>query len=390
MKSIDAFAHILMANGSNSAGMTFSLEVFILTSQSWKPIVSAKTNGRGVWRAKTGFSQNGSAPQLRLTEPKETAASARSISQVLAQNSRLSYNSDKQILSVDFGTVARLEEASFTLKASSAKFRKQSHVVAGQLISDNISTLASAPISTTRPGIVGPAAPVKPGGVDVERYNAELIKFKAIEADLQRKITSKDQVLKERNEEVSVGTKRITLLESQLAKSTESETKLKRENEVFVAEAIKKVPLQNIAAKFGAGVDAANKKMLNEKQPYRFGKVELDIKGTLGNDGDIALINLVDMEKIAVGSTIPGLKMELIPQLEALDSETSVQVPNVTGLTETVVRRTLHEVGLRLEVVNKSVDDKSNLPIGQSISQAPRAGVVVQRADTVYVVFPTV
>lgn len=403
MKVIEAFAHILTDEGVDAVGVTAILESYVLSSRRWVKIATARSVAKGLWQAKVSQLQPGAfyAPILRLTEPGTPAP------RVLAQAGNLSYNASKQILSVDFGLVERLEETAYPLTASNALFRRSKYTVAGQpkrakissamlirnvaMLSPGITSSAVRPGLAVNVGATNTAAaaetPVTRSPV-LDTFDSEILKFKAKEAKLQLQISQKDQQLSVRNVELNTVKSRVTELEANLSKAVESETNLKKENAAFVAEAKRKAPIQSIAANIGAEVDAANRKLLSEKRPYRFGRIELDLRGTVSTDGQsMALANLVDLEKLGGGTSLPGLKMELLSEREQSEVSTSVEVPDVTGLTETAVRRLLQAVGLRLESVSKSVEPGAKIPIGQSIQQSPKAGAELSRNMAVLVVF---
>ena len=101
----------------------------------------------------------------------------------------------------------------------------------------------------------------------------------------------------------------------------------------------------------------------------------------------MSLASLVDLKTLGGATVLPGVKFEILPDTLPTESKTDVDVPDVTGLTETAVRRLLQAVGLRLEMVHKSIEPTTNIPIGLSIQQSPVAGTKLARTETVLVVF---
>lgn len=372
MKLIEAFAQIMTSEGKEAAGLSVDLEVFVLASRRWAKIGSAKAAAKGIWQAKAkpAPSEFPYAPILRLTE------SGTAGPRVIAQNCHLSYDPTHQTLTADFGLVELLGESAYALKASNAKFSRVKYIVAGQ----------PKQAITVRPSLIRPTNLASVGTIStVDTFNSEMLKFKAREAELQIKINQSDQELKKQIVALATEKSRIASLETQIAKLVASEAQLKKENEIYTDEEKRKAPIQDIVANIGAVVDTANNKLLSEKRPYRFGKIEVDLKGTLSKDGQsMTFLNMAELGKISTGSALSGLKVELLPQRGQADTATKQIVPDVTGLTETAVRRLLSQSGLRLEAISKS---ESKVPIGQSMSQSPKPGAEAPQNKTVLVVF---
>ncbi len=368
MKTIEAFARILNADGTDAVGVLLHLETYVLASRRWVKLDSAKSVAKGIWKAKVTRLREGAyyAPILRL---KETSG-------ILAQSGYLTYNTSTQTLSVDFGTVERLEQTTFSLIASNNRFNRVNYTIAGQPKKANASITATTIATAATNNNLR------------DTYNAELFKLQSTEAALRLKITQKDELLVTKNVSITGKNKRIAELEKKLSERIESETKLRKKNEIFTSETNRKTSINDIASGVGAEIDAANKKLRSNKQPYRFGKIELNLRGTISKDGKtITPVNFLDLSNMGAVAALPGMTMELLPETEKPEVTTSVKVPDVTGLTETVVRRLLNEVGLRIEVVTKSVASEARIPIGQSIQQSPKAGTDLPRSNTVLVVF---
>ncbi len=369
MKTIEAFARILTGDGADAVGVLVSLETYVLASRRWVRLASVKSVAKGTWQAKVTKLRTGAyyAPILRLKEPNG----------ILAQSGYLTYNTSTQTLSVDFGTVERLEQTTFSLIASSKQFNRVKYTIAGQPKKANTSSIVASTV-----------AAAATNNQLLDTYSAEVFKFKATEADLRLQLSSKDKLLVNKDVLITDKNKRIGELEKKLLERIASETKLKKQNETFTSEIIRKTSINDIASGVGAEIDAANKKLRSNKQPYRFGKIELNLRGTIGKDGKtITPVNFVDLENISTAATLPGMILELLPAKDNTEVITSVNVPDVTGLTETVVRRLLNEVGLRLEVVTKSIGSETKIPVGQSMQQSPKAGDDLPRSKTVLVVF---
>ncbi len=395
MKVIEAFARILSDEGADAVGVTVNLEVYVLSSRRWVRLASAKSAAKGIWQAKATRLRSGAfyAPMLRLTEAGNPAP------RVLAQSGKLSYNATSQVLSVDFGQVERLAETAYPLSASNSRFSRIQHTVAGQAkraevssatLMRNIALASNINLSRTTAASTGNATVATGNTTLLDTYNAEVLKLRSNEAKLQSQLSQKDQLLATRQQDLSKASSRIAELESTLAKSLANEAKLKEENASFSATASHKAPIQDIAANIGAEVDAANRRLRDAQHGYRFGKIELDLRGSVSDDGQsMALASLVDLSRLSAGVALPGVKLELLPKRERPITSDNVKVPDVSGLTETAVRRLLQAAGLRLEPVSKSLGPKPKIPVGQAIQQSPKAGAEIARGERVLVVFAT-
>ncbi len=401
MNTIKAQAHILTDEGKDASGATISLEAYVLTSRRWIKMVTAKSNTQGIWKATVTRLQQGAfyAPILRLTEPGNPAP------RVLSQGGYVSYNTTKKIFTLDFGTIERLEEVSYPLKASSSAFSRSKLTVAGQAKKSKVSIvniLRNNPGGAIFPGSINPTIAThfpagRTGTVSaaealrrnpvLDNFDAEILKFNAKEAGLLSTITKKDNLLKSKNIELSTTKVQLKAIKEKLSKAEEIEKVLKKQNEIFVNEAKRKTSIQDIAANIGTQVDKANKKLEQDKRSYRFGRIELDLRGTVSTDGQkMTLASLVDLKELGTNVSLPGIKVEILP--ETASSEISgVTVPTVIGLTETAVRRLLQAVGLQFERIDKTVENNADIAIGQSIQQSPTAGTKLQRGETVLVVF---
>lgn len=383
MKIIQAYAHFFTDEGLNSSGITASLETYILSRQTWKKIATAKSDIKGTWQVKVEQIRDIYAPILRLTELGSPTP------RVLAQGGYLSYNKTKNILNIDFGHIERLEETAYPLAASSSLFRRSKLTISGQAKKENISITSifrEARILSNE-SISRPIASTIKHAPILERFDAEVIKFKSTETKLQSKIIEKDILLSRQNQDIKTIKAQLSKSKQKLSQSVAIEKELRKQNQDFVKEAQRKTPIQDIAASIGNEVDEANKKLRKRNRPYQFGRIELDLRGTVSSDGQsMALASLVDLKAAGRHSVLPSIKMEILPH-NPPTKITGVVVPDVVGLTETVVRRLLQAAGLRLEVVNKSVVLDDNAPIGQSIQQFPESNKRLARGESVLVIF---
>ena len=396
MKIIEAYAHILTSNSSNAKNINISLEGYVLSSRRWVRLISAKTNSKGIWQVKTLKlkSEAPYAPQLRLIETESSNVNPR----VLTQTAFLSYNSTAQTLFVDFGQVQQLEQASYPLKFSNRRFGRSKLTVAGQPKKMVILAVAATNfnLNTTTTAITHAAAleaanvanKIKTSQAVLDSFNVEYLKFQANETRLNSTIIQKDQLLATKSIEINDNKTRIKSLETQLNKMVESEKQLKIDNQVFISEAKRKTSIQDIASNIGAEIDAANRIMRDKKQPYQFGRIELDLRGTISNDGNtMSMIGISELTKLKNGVTSPSVKLELIPEYEQTETASTIKTPDVIGLTETAARRLLQAVGLQLQSISKSISTDAKIPIGLSIQQAPKANTAISIGSTILVVF---
>lgn len=338
MKKITASAQIVNEAGEPVSGIMVVLEVFGLANARWVKVGSAKSNARGSWGVSQPLevSDRSFAPMLRLVEDRRPKP------RFLTQKCQLKYNSADQTLRVNFAAVTRVD------------------------------------VSATRPA----ATHLR------DTFDAEVLRFRSNEASMRSTIVLKDQQLATNKVELTGAKRRIEELQADLSRVTLAENRLKLENQRFVEEASREAPIGDIAANIGTQVDAANRRLEEERRPYRFGKIKLDLKGTVSSDGQkMSMAKLVDLEKLKSGVTFPGVNLELLPDRTPKPASTAVEVPDVTGLTETAVRRVLQAFGLRLEKIDKSVESDSKHAIGQSIQQIPGSGSELPRNQSVRVVF---
>ena len=106
-------------------------------------------------------------------------------------------------------------------------------------------------------------------------------------------------------------------------------------------------PLQTIASNIGAQVAAANQKLQSEQKPYQIQNIQVELRGTLSGDGQA--MNLVKLGELKEGLAHTSLVRLDLTTSHNKPLENTTLVPDVSGFTESVVRRLLSSVGLRLE-----------------------------------------
>lgn len=415
MKSLQVFALLFTDEGKPLANAKVRVEYFQLASNSWTALASGATDAQGNLSLKIALANNDTlAPNLRLCEDvKET--------RVLAQHVQLSYDARNQALICDFGHVEQLDDTAYSFTSvqtssmplilsgqskrpnitTAVLMRTLASTAAPSITTRNISTVDAAiaatqvkqPVNTqtiaqaTNQTIAQATTATQPAlSISADVFNAELIRFKALETDLQLQISAKDRELSTIKAETQNLKLETQSLKAALERAQQAEAKLKQENEQFVAESQRLSPIQNIAANIGAQVAAANQQLRSEQQPYQIQNIQIELRGTLSPDGQA--INLLKMAELKEGIANASLvKMDLVTTQKPVAQEPTSTVPDVTGFTESVARRLLKSVGLKMEMVNRPVGANSQYVIGQAITQSPAAGTQIKHSEPVYVVF---
>lgn len=211
---------------------------------------------------------------------------------------------------------------------------------------------------------------------------AELINMKTKESLLADIALYKNNLTTKENE-LTYSRDKITSLESQVATLSSENEALARQNTAVTS------PITAIAANIGSQIYQANENLKDKANPYKVGNIQVELHGALSDDGNsMTLWNLADIKG---GGTDKGsvVTLDIEENTTASAADNTIVIPDVTGLTESVVKRLLASIGLKLDSVARSVSEDSGLTIGQSISQAPAASTAVSQGATVLVVFAT-
>jgi len=211
---------------------------------------------------------------------------------------------------------------------------------------------------------------------------AELINMKIKESLLADIALYKNNLTTKENE-LTYSRDKITSLESQVATLSSENEALARQNTAVTS------PITAIAANIGSQIYQANENLKDKANPYKVGNIQVELHGALSDDGNsMTLWNLADIKG---GGTDKGsvVTLDIEENTTAGAVDNTIVIPDVTGLTESVVKRLLASIGLKLDSVARSVSEHSELTIGQSISQAPAASTAVSKGATVLVVFAT-
>lgn len=122
----------------------------------------------------------------------------------------------------------------------------------------------------------------------------------------------------------------------------------------------------------------------NEGSPYKLSNISVKLKALIHEEGgsmSASLLNLENSENVN-GDAISELVFDLSPV--STREQGGIPIPNLTGLTETAVRRILKSLGLKLNPVYQK---KATVVNGDSFQQTPAQGVSVQPNQIVTVIF---
>jgi hypothetical protein len=142
------------------------------------------------------------------------------------------------------------------------------------------------------------------------------------------------------------------------------------------------VPIQDLYTNIVSEIEAATE--TSSDSAFKLSNISLKLKAVIHGDGEslsASLLNLENSENVN-GNAISELVFDITP---VHNRETSGGImPNVTGLTETAVRRILKSLGLRLNPVYQQKDTVVN---GDSFKQSPASGANIQPNQLITVIF---
>lgn len=408
MKTIQVRAKLLSEEGNGLANKKVAVESFDLDKNTWRAIANVVSNRIGAVSVNVAFGQNiQQAPNLRLIE------AGGSPTRVLAQHCYMNYVKRSQVLTCDFGEVEYLDDSAFKVAPVLSSFQKDKTVLSGQVRRPDVSALSAirSALLTARSGAVVSDAVVSArlpeelvstgananavSGVTLDAFNAEVLKLTVAQAALKDTIRLRDLDLQAKQKaldssvaetaNLKLSVKNLQDNEKQLKSSIKS---LEEKNLVFTNEEKRLSPIDSVASNIGAQLDKANKKMRSDAQPYRIQNIALELNGSISQDGkSIALARLSDSKEGLQGAQ--KLKIDLVAA-NSVSSATGVLVPDVSGFTESMVRRLLKSIGLKLEALDQTVSEGSGYTPGQLILQSPKAGSELPVSGTVIGVFAKV
>ncbi|MCL6271675.1 PASTA domain-containing protein [Sansalvadorimonas sp. 2012CJ34-2] len=364
MKQVEVRAKVVTSDGKPSVNKTVYCEYFSLTKNAWTSLFTVRTDSKGSFIKKVNFSSSGnSAPSLRLSVIVTRSRSA------ISEDCSMRYDSRSQLLRCDFGQVNQ--------QANNMKF---------VAMRAGISYEDLATVKKPRAANLSPTPKAS-----LEAFDKELIKFKTIELKSQQALIKKDTEIKTRDNEIRSIKTRLTNADleiKKLKKHTKDQQKradlLETENKKFRDETTRFTSLDNLTRNIGDQIDSANDFMSKRRRQFRVDNIQMELKGAVSNDGQIALSRLSDGQD--AGQNAATLKLGFSADRNLTDDR-SIDVPDLSGFTESVVQRVLSAVGLRYEAISQSVEETSRFTPGQAIAQSPKAGTPKPVNSLVRVVF---
>jgi hypothetical protein len=425
MKSISFFAKLFKTDGKPAVSVRCSLQTYNLQKQRWETLKSINTNSRGNIGTTANFVSPGNNPPLmRLV-------SGNSGTNVLASSGVLTYDKNIQRVSIDFGEVEVLAGEAFRLKSSHSKFSNLRLNVAGQERKAPVvgaTTRMFVASSTVRPTV---ATARMASATAAPKPDPQLAVLKSSEVKLKKQVSDKDTALKKsntdlsalrvthstlNNEAVFLRRENVRLKGQVAAKPTKNtpegdaelrelrEKKLVSERRIIALDnekkdlekrledsakktgkptpiALQHKPIASVMTNFGGEMHDANQVMKTRRMPFKLSHVKVKVKGVMDDSGSIAFN---DPDKTAAA----GSEVEFtLTDNEENDEVHNVRVPDITNLTESLARRMLGAVGLRMETASQTFDANAEVAHGECVNQSPEMDVEVPVGDTVFAVF---
>lgn len=411
-------------NDKPVSGHRVTVQHFMVSTGRWHSGGTMATNAQGEATRTTNFASNGGAPMLRLVE-------SGSPTRVLSHGGIVSFDKTSKLLTVDFGTIERLDDQAFQVSGTEAATRNIKETVAGapnrpnisiammsRVVAANPQTMAVMRADTARVAQPTAAATIDPD--QLKLLNTRILAFETREADLNRQILLKDSTIREKESQLSLSANQLNSLRELVQKreqeKAEIETRLTREKaieiqrverekaaELAAAAAAKKaaedraaalgrqvekqVQVDDLTANIGLQVQAAQAKMSAAQTPLRMGRVEINLKALVQNQGkSVTLPDAADIADASVGGRLADLKLEFLPEPSADPDAGKATVPDLSDLTETAARRVLQAAGLRMESAY-GTPKGGNIASGQAFKQTPAKNTVIAKGQAVMVVF---
>jgi len=176
-----------------------------------------------------------------------------------------------------------------------------------------------------------------------------------------------------------------TLIESLEQKNTSLQKELEETTAFNTSEHPNKLAASKVYGSIVNDVIKADEELINSK--YKLSNVSLNLKTTVEKGPVGTLLGLLDIEtaKGINSAAISDIHIDIVPNVATASSK-GQKMPDVLGLTETAVRKTLLDHGLKLDAVYHPTDD-ANLIEGQSFKQSPAAGAGIVEGQEVIVIF---
>nr|WP_294858919.1 PASTA domain-containing protein [uncultured Fluviicola sp.] len=142
------------------------------------------------------------------------------------------------------------------------------------------------------------------------------------------------------------------------------------------------IPINELYTNLVSEIDTATR--TSGTSAFKLSNISLKLKAFIQRDGDTVSASLLDLtnSEDANGEAISELTFDITPT--PTETGTLATLPDVTGLTETAVRRVLKSLNLRLNPVYQKNLDVVN---GDSFKQSPVEGDAIQPNQLITVIF---
>ena len=383
------FARIVDGDGAPVVGLSVDIEFFDLDKAAWTSAqtLASGTDGKLTGNASLGEDALPYAPAARLVETGGTA--------VLSSTPQITRAGKPPGLRFDFGEITHVPaETRVTPVAAAPRARRASGF-----------TIAGVPSPVARGVFPGNVVAEKvrevpaidfPGRVTVAQPDVTVLKASVIEevgktfaarlSDNARIIAEKDNLLTARQADIADR-------DSRIATATARAEALASENERLKAVVgntgegtvrplqVAPVPIANFATSIGTDLHSAQATLAS--RAFSIGRIEVNARGLLGNDGTL---QLQDQGSTVDSAKLSDVKLEFRPDAGS-GATLGVTVPDVAQLTETAARRVLASVGLQMQASYGPPSLAPDSVAGQTMLQTPRAGETAPRGARVLVVF---
>ena len=142
------------------------------------------------------------------------------------------------------------------------------------------------------------------------------------------------------------------------------------------------IPINSLYSNILGQVETVNKS--TETSAFKLSNLSLKLKAIIQKDGDNLSASLLDpsLSDTINGNSISELSFEITPTQN--QNPATAKMPDLSGLTETAVRRVLQSIGLRL---NPVYQQNFNVVHGSAFKQTPEPGTTIQPNQLVTVIF---
>lgn len=142
------------------------------------------------------------------------------------------------------------------------------------------------------------------------------------------------------------------------------------------------IPINSLYSNILGQVETVNKS--TENSAFKLSNLSLKLKAIIQKDGENLSASLLDssLSDTINGNSISELSFEITPTQN--QNPATTKIPELSGLTETAVRRVLQSISLRL---NPVYQQNLNVVHGSAFKQSPEPGTTIQPNQLVTVIF---